>query len=236
MATPSSRRWTCSSPRSADGWARSRGNSNRHLMPSAFTATSSVARRTMDDGEGGTPSGGLNDEASSLVRLREVIRLRHYAKSTEKTYLHWKRRFLAYHRETSTEGEPSAADAKAFLTHLAMVEKVSASTQNQAFNALLLLFREVLRSDLDEITQTVRAKRGPKAATAAGRAQHTTTGSAATPSIFVPPPRSADSMICPSGSRRWRFPRRRFSPMGPATRWRTLTTQIRVNAKLKVYH
>ncbi len=43
-----------------------------------------------------------------------------------------------------------------------MVEKVSASTQNQAFSALLLLFREVLRVDLEEMAQTVRAKRGPK--------------------------------------------------------------------------
>ncbi len=102
------------------------------------------------------------DDATRLERLREVIRLRHYARSTEKTYLHWNRRFLAYRHETGAEGEPTAADAKAFLTHLAMVEKVSASTQNQAFSALLLLFREVLRTDLEEMAQTVRAKRGPK--------------------------------------------------------------------------
>jgi len=102
------------------------------------------------------------DDGARLERLREVIRLRHYARSTEKTYLHWNRRFLAYRRGTGSEGEPSAADAKAFLTHLAMVEKVSASTQNQAFSALLLLFREVLRVDLEEMAQTVRARRGPK--------------------------------------------------------------------------
>ena len=102
------------------------------------------------------------DDAARLERLREVIRLRHYASSTEKTYLHWNRRFLAYRHDTEAEGEPTAADAKAFLTHLAMVEKVSASTQNQAFSALLLLFREVLHVDLEEMAQTVRAKRGPK--------------------------------------------------------------------------
>jgi integron integrase len=119
-------------------------------------------RGAKDDGEGGTPAAGLNDDAAILVRLREVIRLRHYAMSTEKTYLHWNRRFLAYRRETGAEGEPAAADAKAFLTRLAMVEKVSASTQNQAFSALLLLFREVLRVDLEEMPRTVRARRGPK--------------------------------------------------------------------------
>ena len=102
------------------------------------------------------------DRKEQKERLREVIRLRHYARSTEKTYLHWNRRFLAYRHETGAEGEPTAADAKAFLTHLAMVENVSASTQNQAFSALLLLFREVLRVDLEEMAQTVRAKRGPK--------------------------------------------------------------------------
>ncbi|MCX6348966.1 MAG: integron integrase [Candidatus Aureabacteria bacterium] len=97
-----------------------------------------------------------------LTRLREVLRLRHYSQSTERTYLHWSRRFLDYRRQTGLIGEPTAADVKAFLTRLAMVEKVSASTQNQAFSALLLLFREVLRTDLGEMAHTVRAKRGRK--------------------------------------------------------------------------
>ena len=119
-------------------------------------------RGAKDDGEGGSPVTGLNDDAAILVRLRQVIRLRHYAKSTEKTYLHWSRRFLEYRRGSGCEGAPTAEDAKAFLTRLAMVEKVSASTQNQAFSALLLLFREVLRTDLEEMAQTVRAKRGRK--------------------------------------------------------------------------
>ena len=70
----------------------------------------------------------------------------------------------AYASTATSIGEqaPSAADAKAFLTPLAMVENVSASAQNQAFSALLLLFREVLRTDLEEMAQTVRARRGPK--------------------------------------------------------------------------
>jgi hypothetical protein len=111
----------------------------------------------------GPPAGlGFVDDATRLDRLRDVIRLRHYARSTEKTYLHWNRRFLAYRRETAAAVDLTAADAKAFLTHLAMVEKVSASTQNEALSALLLLFREVLRTDLDELAQTVRAKRGRK--------------------------------------------------------------------------
>lgn len=97
-----------------------------------------------------------------LTKLREIIRLRHYAESTEKSYMHWVKRFLFHREESGLDGEPTAADVKAFLTRLAMVEKVSASTQNQAFSALLLLFREVLRKELTEMEQTVRARRGRK--------------------------------------------------------------------------
>ena len=99
------------------------------------------------------------DDGGLLTRLREVIRLRHYARSTEKTHLHWTRRFLAYRQQAGLAGEPTAGDVKAFLTRLAMVDKVSASTQNQAFSAISLLFREVLRTDLEEMARTVRAKR-----------------------------------------------------------------------------
>jgi len=97
-----------------------------------------------------------------LGRLREVIRLRHYANSTEKAYLHWTRRFLAYQRHAGGEGEPTSDDVRAFLTRLAMAERVSSSTQNQAFSAILLFFREVLRTDLDDMSKAVRAKRGRK--------------------------------------------------------------------------
>ena len=97
-----------------------------------------------------------------LNRLKEIIRLRHYAPATEKTYLLWTRRFLLYHQKTGSSSQPSRNDLKAFLTHLAINDKVSASTQNQAFNALLLFFREVLHTELQNMAKTVRAKRGRK--------------------------------------------------------------------------
>ena len=53
-------------------------------------------------------------------------------------------------------------DVREFLSHLAIKQRVSSSTQNQAFNALLFLFREVLKIDLHDLSKTVRAKRGPK--------------------------------------------------------------------------
>ena len=99
-------------------------------------------------------------DESLLDRLLEVLRLRHYARSTEKTYLHWTRRFLSYRKHVGLTGEPATSDVKAFLTRLAMVEKVSASTQNQAFSALLLFFREVLHKDFEDMAQAIRARRG----------------------------------------------------------------------------
>ncbi|NOZ85725.1 MAG: tyrosine-type recombinase/integrase [Deltaproteobacteria bacterium] len=111
-------------------------------------------------GEDASKKTWAGNEDDLLARTREILRLRHYARSTEKTYLNWVRRFLSYRKRAGLTGDPTAADVKAFLTRLAMVERVSASTQNQAFSALLLLFREVLRRDLEEMEQTVRAKRG----------------------------------------------------------------------------
>ena len=62
-------------------------------------------RRPNDDGEAGISPVGLNDDAAKLARLREVIRLRDYAKSTEKTDLHWTRRFLEYRHAAGCEAE-----------------------------------------------------------------------------------------------------------------------------------
>ncbi len=95
-----------------------------------------------------------------ISRLTEIIRLRHYAPSTEKSYLKWVRKFFNYREQAGLTGNFTDTDVKAFLTRLAMVDQVSASTQNQAFSALLLFFREVLHKDLDQMAKTVRARRG----------------------------------------------------------------------------
>ena len=118
-------------------------------------------------------SGQPNTEAApppSLAKapglMRDELRLRHYSYSTERTYLQWVRRFLAYLDETGAGaaqgGEVAATDVKHFLSHLALQRNVSASAQNQAFNALLFLCRHVLRVDLQDMAKTVRARRGRK--------------------------------------------------------------------------
>lgn len=96
---------------------------------------------------------------SVLPELRRLLRLRHYSQRTERCYAGWAQRFLRYLSRTS-EQRPTAADAKAYLSHLATHRRVASSTQNQAFSALLFLFRHVLEIDLSDISGTVRAKQG----------------------------------------------------------------------------
>ena len=90
-------------------------------------------------------------------KLHESMRLRHYSPRTEKSYRIWINKFRKYwnNREPLTlEG----ADVKKFLSHIALHDRVSASTQNQAFNALLYLFRNILQKSLSDLADTVRAR------------------------------------------------------------------------------
>lgn len=89
--------------------------------------------------------------------LREAVRRRGYSIRTEKAYLRWYERFVRFHklRHPATMGIP---EVKAFLTHLAAVEQVSASTQNQALSALLFLYREVLNIPMGDL-HALRAKK-----------------------------------------------------------------------------
>jgi integron integrase len=86
------------------------------------------------------------------------MRMRHYSRRTEKAYLHWIRRFLQYHRHRDPAGM-GVTEVQTYLSALAVKERVSASTQNQALCALLFLYREILRRDLGIIDEIVRAKR-----------------------------------------------------------------------------
>jgi integron integrase len=94
---------------------------------------------------------------------REKIRTRHLALRTEQAYLQWMRRYVKFHGRKHPR-EMGIAEIEAFLTHLAVVAKVSASTQNQALQALLFLYRQVLDIDLpwlENVTRASRPKRLP---------------------------------------------------------------------------
>lgn len=92
-----------------------------------------------------------------LDRLREELRLRHYAIRTEATYVDWVRRFILFNgiRHPKYLGAPEVA---AFLTHLAVDRTVAPSTQNQAKSALLFLYRAVLGVQLPWLDEVIAAK------------------------------------------------------------------------------
>jgi hypothetical protein len=92
-----------------------------------------------------------------LERVREAIRLKHYSYRTEETYVQWIKRYIFFHNKRHLQ-EMGVAEIESFLTHLAVVDKVTASNQNQALSALLFLYRVVLGQELEEPIDALRAK------------------------------------------------------------------------------
>jgi integron integrase len=96
--------------------------------------------------------------ADLLEEVRETLRLKHMSLSTERAYLDYIRRFIKFHNKRHPRNM-GAEEVRAFLSHMAIEGKVSASTQNVAFNALLFLYRNVLHIELGDLNSTLRAKR-----------------------------------------------------------------------------
>ena len=92
-----------------------------------------------------------------MEQVRQTLRVKHYALATERSYCQWIVRYIHFHgiKHPSTMG---GAEVEGFLTHLATADKVAASTQNQALNALVFLYRDVLRMELGDF-DAVRARR-----------------------------------------------------------------------------
>jgi integron integrase len=95
---------------------------------------------------------------SLFAVVRDRLRLRHYSLRTEKSYIWWMRRYIRFCGGRHPR-ELGVTEITTFLTHLAVDMKVSASTQNQALQALLFLYRGVLDIELPLIDQAVRATR-----------------------------------------------------------------------------
>lgn len=93
-----------------------------------------------------------------LDQLRSAIRIRHYSYRTEQTYVHWTVRFIRFHKMRHPK-DMGGQEVSAFLSHLAEELTVSASTQNQALNALVFLYKRVLSLEIGNIEGVVRAKR-----------------------------------------------------------------------------
>ncbi|HSP64404.1 MAG TPA: integron integrase [Pyrinomonadaceae bacterium] len=92
-----------------------------------------------------------------LDQVSDVARFRHLSLRTEEAYRNWIKRYIFYHGKRHPK-ELDAEHVRSFLTHLAVNEKVSASTQNQAFNALLFLYRQVLKTEPLNIEGVERAR------------------------------------------------------------------------------
>jgi integron integrase len=93
-----------------------------------------------------------------LDELRSALRTRHYSPRTEKAYCLWVRRFIIFNRMRHP-ADMGEAEVNTFLTHLAVNQGVSASTQTQALSALLFLYRKVLGRELGTMGDLVRARR-----------------------------------------------------------------------------
>lgn len=92
-----------------------------------------------------------------LDRLRQALQARHYSRRTAQAYVFWVRRFILLGVRHPTEmAEP---EINAFLVHLAVQDKVSASTQNQALSALLFLYRQVPGREVGDLGDVIRARK-----------------------------------------------------------------------------
>ncbi len=95
-----------------------------------------------------------------LDQLRAKCRLKHFSMSTEKSYVDWVRRYILFHGKKHPN-EMGSHEIESFLTNLAVVRNVSASTQNQALSALLFLYKEVLGIEIEGVN-AIRSKKPTK--------------------------------------------------------------------------
>ncbi len=100
----------------------------------------------------------------ALEALRARLRTRHYSYRTECAYVDWSRRFMAHVAGQQGVSQPqiTSGEVRDFLTYLALRQRVSASTQNQALCSLLFFCREVLGVEVGDLAGTVKAKRGER--------------------------------------------------------------------------
>ena len=93
-----------------------------------------------------------------LDKVRNRIRVKGYSIRTEKSYTSWIKRYIYFHGKKHPQ-EMGKPEIEAFLSHLAVIGNVAASTQNQAFNALLFLYKQVLNMELPDDINAIRSKK-----------------------------------------------------------------------------
>ncbi len=93
-----------------------------------------------------------------LDQVRDQIRLRHYSIRTEQAYVSWIKRFILFH-DKKHPSEMGKQEIESFLSYLVMNFNVAASTQNQAFNAILFLYNQVLDINMPDGINACRSKK-----------------------------------------------------------------------------
>ena len=96
-----------------------------------------------------------------LDQVRDELRVRHYSLRTEESYISWIRRFILFHNKQHPV-EMGEKEIKEYLTNLAVEGKVASSTQNQALCAIIFLYKEVLKSKIGNLEDTIWAKKPKK--------------------------------------------------------------------------
>lgn len=105
-----------------------------------------------------------------LDEVRNALRVKHYSIRTEQSYIQWIKRYIYFHNKKHP-AEMGEAELSAFLTHIAVNQHVTASTQNQALSALLFLYKQVLGIELPWLGDVTRAKRPSRLPTVLPRKQ-----------------------------------------------------------------
>jgi len=103
----------------------------------------------------------MMSEKKLLDQLRQLIRTKHLSIRTEKTYVQWAKRYILYHKKTHP-AKMGTAHINQFLTFLAVKRNVAASTQNQALNAIVFMYKHLLNQNTTNIGEYVRAKRSQR--------------------------------------------------------------------------
>jgi len=93
-----------------------------------------------------------------MDQVREVLRYHHYGKRTEEAYVRWIRGFIFFHNKHHPK-DMGKAEIEAYLSHLSVAQNVAASTQNQAFSALLFLYKQVLDLPFADDIAPIRSKK-----------------------------------------------------------------------------
>jgi integron integrase len=129
-------------------------------------------RRSSAWAPGGEPAPGHADTGATPWerRLIERLRLNHYSWRTEQTYREWAWRLDRFMSRKGME-EATGEEVKEFLTELAVKGRVSVSTQKQALNALVFLFREALGRDVGDLSGYRLSRRGARVPTVLTRAE-----------------------------------------------------------------